>query len=268
MNLTSEPCGWRPSSRPGSPPTVPVNRGQARAIRDAFLLGSQVPDGSVRSRRAVTADSTLLLGSVGRACRQGRTTMGLLEKLRPQPKWKHADPAVRLEGLHDIDDADQDALDRAGDRRSGCARPARRRRTRSPTPPSLAADRPQRKRRRRRAITRSTATGVAGRAGRRTRRARARSPRSAALGRQRELADGRARVARSRPSAAPRPSRSPIRRRSAASPATRPMPTRGCSRSSGSRDDAELEARRRARRARRRRRRRARSPDRRRPTRC
>jgi hypothetical protein len=36
--------------------------------------------------------------------------MGLLEKLRPQPKWKHADPAVRLEGLHQIDDADQDTL--------------------------------------------------------------------------------------------------------------------------------------------------------------
>jgi hypothetical protein len=36
--------------------------------------------------------------------------MGLLEKLRPQPKWKHADPAVRLEGLHEIDDADQDTL--------------------------------------------------------------------------------------------------------------------------------------------------------------
>jgi hypothetical protein len=36
--------------------------------------------------------------------------MGLLEKLRPQPKWKHTDPAIRLEGLHDIDDADQEAL--------------------------------------------------------------------------------------------------------------------------------------------------------------
>ncbi|HUE87056.1 MAG TPA: DUF349 domain-containing protein [Vicinamibacterales bacterium] len=36
--------------------------------------------------------------------------MGLLEKLRPQPKHKHADPAVRLEGLHDIDDTDQPAL--------------------------------------------------------------------------------------------------------------------------------------------------------------
>jgi hypothetical protein len=36
--------------------------------------------------------------------------MGLLEKLRPQPKWKHADPAIRLEGLHDIDHSDQDAL--------------------------------------------------------------------------------------------------------------------------------------------------------------
>src|SRR5688500_13571494 len=36
--------------------------------------------------------------------------MGLLEKLRPQPKWKHTEPSVRLEGLHDIDDGDQDAL--------------------------------------------------------------------------------------------------------------------------------------------------------------
>ena len=36
--------------------------------------------------------------------------MGLLEKLRPQPKWKHADPSVRLEGLQEIDDTDQESL--------------------------------------------------------------------------------------------------------------------------------------------------------------
>ena len=36
--------------------------------------------------------------------------MGLLEKLRPQPKYKHADPAIRLEGLNEIDDADQGTL--------------------------------------------------------------------------------------------------------------------------------------------------------------
>jgi hypothetical protein len=36
--------------------------------------------------------------------------MGLLEKLRPQPKYKHADPAIRLEGLSDIDDGDQPTL--------------------------------------------------------------------------------------------------------------------------------------------------------------
>jgi hypothetical protein len=36
--------------------------------------------------------------------------MGLLEKLRPQPKWKHADASVRLEGIHDIDDTDQESL--------------------------------------------------------------------------------------------------------------------------------------------------------------
>ncbi len=36
--------------------------------------------------------------------------MGLLEKLRPQPKWKHADPSVRLEGLQEIQDTDQESL--------------------------------------------------------------------------------------------------------------------------------------------------------------
>ena len=36
--------------------------------------------------------------------------MGLLEKLRPQPKWKHADPSVRLEGLQELDDTDQESL--------------------------------------------------------------------------------------------------------------------------------------------------------------
>ena len=36
--------------------------------------------------------------------------MGLLEKLRPQPKWKHADPTVRLEGLQEIEDSDQESL--------------------------------------------------------------------------------------------------------------------------------------------------------------
>ena len=33
--------------------------------------------------------------------------MGLLEKLRPQPKWKHTDPAVRLEGLNELEDTDR-----------------------------------------------------------------------------------------------------------------------------------------------------------------
>jgi hypothetical protein len=37
--------------------------------------------------------------------------MGLLEKLRPQPRWKNADPAVRLEALKELDDkAELDAL--------------------------------------------------------------------------------------------------------------------------------------------------------------
>ena len=30
--------------------------------------------------------------------------MGLLDKLKPQPRWKHADPAVRLEAVRDLDD--------------------------------------------------------------------------------------------------------------------------------------------------------------------
>ncbi len=95
--------------------------------------------------------------------------MGLLEKLRPQPKWKHADPAVRLEGLHEIDDTDQDTLvalatddPDARVRRAAAARVTRRRGPRG--------DRPQRERRRRRAISRSTPSGLARRTGRRARR--------------------------------------------------------------------------------------------------
>src|SRR5580704_13337484 len=30
--------------------------------------------------------------------------MGLLDKLKPQPRWKHADPAVRLEALRELAD--------------------------------------------------------------------------------------------------------------------------------------------------------------------
>jgi hypothetical protein len=36
--------------------------------------------------------------------------MGILEKLRPQPKWKHTDASVRLEGVQEIDDSDQETL--------------------------------------------------------------------------------------------------------------------------------------------------------------
>jgi hypothetical protein len=31
--------------------------------------------------------------------------MGLLDKLKPQPRWKHADPTVRLEAVRELDDA-------------------------------------------------------------------------------------------------------------------------------------------------------------------
>lgn len=31
--------------------------------------------------------------------------MGILDKLRPQPRWKHADPAIRLDAISEIDDA-------------------------------------------------------------------------------------------------------------------------------------------------------------------
>lgn len=36
--------------------------------------------------------------------------MGILDKLRPQSKATHADPAIRIEALHDIDPADQPAV--------------------------------------------------------------------------------------------------------------------------------------------------------------
>jgi len=31
--------------------------------------------------------------------------MGILDKLKPQPRWKHADPAIRIESLRELDDA-------------------------------------------------------------------------------------------------------------------------------------------------------------------
>ncbi len=36
--------------------------------------------------------------------------MGLLDKLRPQPKWKHADPLVRAAAVHELGPDDRDAL--------------------------------------------------------------------------------------------------------------------------------------------------------------
>ena len=30
--------------------------------------------------------------------------MGILDKLKPTPRWKHADPAVRLEAVRELDD--------------------------------------------------------------------------------------------------------------------------------------------------------------------
>jgi len=36
--------------------------------------------------------------------------MGILDKLRAQPKWKHADATVRLEGLQELDDTAQETL--------------------------------------------------------------------------------------------------------------------------------------------------------------
>ncbi|MEW6319752.1 MAG: DUF349 domain-containing protein [Acidobacteriota bacterium] len=36
--------------------------------------------------------------------------MGILDKLRPQAKWKHPDPATRLEGIQELEDTDQDVL--------------------------------------------------------------------------------------------------------------------------------------------------------------
>ncbi|OFW06166.1 MAG: hypothetical protein A3I61_18520 [Acidobacteria bacterium RIFCSPLOWO2_02_FULL_68_18] len=36
--------------------------------------------------------------------------MGILEKLRPQPRWKHADPSVRVASVYDLGAEDTDAL--------------------------------------------------------------------------------------------------------------------------------------------------------------
>src|SRR5688572_15425246 len=36
--------------------------------------------------------------------------MGILEKLRPQPRWKHADPAVRAAAVYELGAEDTEAL--------------------------------------------------------------------------------------------------------------------------------------------------------------
>lgn len=36
--------------------------------------------------------------------------MGILDRLKPQPRWKHADPAIRLEALRGLDDATELAI--------------------------------------------------------------------------------------------------------------------------------------------------------------
>ena len=36
--------------------------------------------------------------------------MGILEKLRPQPRWKHADPAVRVAAVYEIRPDDTETL--------------------------------------------------------------------------------------------------------------------------------------------------------------
>src|SRR3990170_1494980 len=36
--------------------------------------------------------------------------MGILEKLRPQPRWKHADPAVRAAAVYELGPDEGDAL--------------------------------------------------------------------------------------------------------------------------------------------------------------
>lgn len=55
--------------------------------------------------------------------------MGLLDKLKPQPRWKHADPTVRLEAVRELEDAVELAALAEGDpdarvRRSAIARTA------------------------------------------------------------------------------------------------------------------------------------------------
>ncbi len=36
--------------------------------------------------------------------------MGFLDKLIPQPRWKHADPVIRLEAVKDVEDLQELAL--------------------------------------------------------------------------------------------------------------------------------------------------------------
>ena len=36
--------------------------------------------------------------------------MGILDRFKPQPKWKHADPAIRFAGVQELPESEQDVL--------------------------------------------------------------------------------------------------------------------------------------------------------------
>ena len=45
-----------------------------------------------------------------RASSEYAHVMGILEKLRPQPRWKHADPSVRAAAVYELGPEDGEAL--------------------------------------------------------------------------------------------------------------------------------------------------------------
>ena len=57
-------------------------------------------------RRRSSCRGTL---QISRVCKH-HDVMGILEKLRPQPRWKHADPGVRAAAVYELGPDEGEAL--------------------------------------------------------------------------------------------------------------------------------------------------------------
>ena len=145
-------ANWRGSSGPGSTASRSRDPNFRATERSSLIESSRV----TTSRRAAGSTRGVPLNGACKAYVNGagdrkfqpvrrhvgsekrNDAMGILEKLRPQPRWKHADPAVRAAAVYDLGPDEAEALRalaredaEARVRRAAVTRHRRRRRARA-----------------------------------------------------------------------------------------------------------------------------------------